>query len=64
MKGGKPAGVRCVHLTPDRKCSIHETGEYPGVCARLTPTAEMCGATFEEATDYLERLERLTTPDS
>ena len=62
MPNGKPAGVRCVNLTRDFTCAIHRTPEYPGVCAALTPSREMCGTNREEALAYLSRLEELTAP--
>lgn len=61
---GKPARMRCPHLTEENRCSIHHTAEYPQVCQNLTPSEEMCGSTFEEAFAYLENLEHLTRPDS
>ena len=62
LPGGKPAGVRCPHLSPENLCTIHGTPEYPEVCAALTPTEEMCGTSFAEAMAYLKRLEELTRP--
>lgn len=60
MPNGKPAGVRCIHLTEDNRCSIYE--QRPEVCRRLKPSREMCGETTEEAMRYLTELERLTQP--
>ena len=48
---GKPAGVTCVHLTADRRCS------------GLQPSLEMCGETREHALAYLTLLEEQTRPD-
>ena len=64
MPDGKPAGVRCVNLSDDNECTIHDQPDYPEVCRKLTPDAEMCGATFAEAMIYLTELEILTTPDT
>ena len=63
MPDGKPAGVRCVQLTPDNRCLIFGQPERPEVCIRLRPNQEMCGETAEHALAYLEELERLTAPD-
>lgn len=44
MPQGKPAGVRCVQLTADGRCALYGRPERPGVCTRLRPEPEMCGA--------------------
>ncbi|OHB91958.1 MAG: hypothetical protein A2Z57_01980 [Planctomycetes bacterium RIFCSPHIGHO2_12_39_6] len=62
MPNGKPAGIRCIHLTIDNRCLIHSKHEKPVVCSNLRPTIEMCGQTFEEAYTYLEHLELYTAP--
>ncbi len=62
MPDGKPAGVRCVQLSDDNRCLIYGHPDRPAVCARLRPSAEMCGSSFEEAYVYLMELERLTSP--
>jgi len=62
MPDGKPAGVRCIHLTDDFRCALYGKPERPAVCNSLRASEEMCGATREEALAYLERLERLTRP--
>jgi len=62
MPQGKPAGVRCVQLSPDHRCLIFGKPERPAVCVRLHPSEEMCGASREAALGFLERLERATSP--
>ncbi len=62
MPDGKPAGVRCVQLTPDNRCKIYDHPDRPAVCARLRPSPEMCGQNADEAYAYLMELERLTSP--
>lgn len=62
MPEGKPAGVPCVQLTPDRRCRLFGLPERPAVCLSLNPAEEMCGGSDEEAYAYLEELERLTAP--
>jgi hypothetical protein len=62
LPDGKPAGVRCLHLTPDNLCKLFGRPERPEVCNRLRPMEEMCGSTREEAIAYLGWLERTTAP--
>lgn len=62
MPHGKPAGVRCIQLTPDNRCRLFGTPRRPAVCRSLSPSAEMCGKSPQEATAYLEELEGLTRP--
>jgi len=62
MPNGKPAGVRCVQLTPDNLCRLYGLPERPAVCSRLRASEEMCGETSEQAMAYLTELERLTCP--
>ncbi len=63
MAHGKPAGVRCVHLTPDKLCGIFGREDRPAVCVALKASKEMCGETYEEALAYLASLEAATRPD-
>lgn len=60
MPNGKPAGVRCIHLTGDSRCAIFTHPDRPAVCASLQPLHDMCGTTGREAYAYLSRLERAT----
>ena len=60
MPRGKPAGVRCVHLSDDHRCRIYD--QRPEVCRRLHPSREMCDKTTEDALRYLAALERATAP--
>jgi Fe-S-cluster containining protein len=61
MPNGKPAGVRCIHLTDDHRCALFGHPDRPAVCNRLRASVEMCGTNAREAYEYLERLERLTS---
>jgi hypothetical protein len=63
MPNGKPAGVPCVQLTPERRCKLYGKPERPAVCIALRPSEDMCGADNEEAFAILSRLERETQPD-
>ena len=62
MLDGKPAGVRCVQLTPENRCRLYGRPERPAVCIRLRPSEEMCGQMDAHAYAWLEALERVTTP--
>ncbi len=62
MPDGKPAGVRCVQLTPDSRCLLFGLPERPAVCVQLRPEPAMCGASAEEAMIFLSQLELLTKP--
>lgn len=62
MPLGKPAFVRCVHLTHDARCAIFGRPERPRVCESLAPSREMCGDSADEAMTNLIALERLTKP--
>ncbi|MCC6536080.1 MAG: YkgJ family cysteine cluster protein [Bryobacterales bacterium] len=59
---GKPAFVRCEHLTAENRCALFGRPERPAVCASLRPSPEMCGESAEEATAILTRLEFATRP--
>lgn len=60
MPDGKPAGVRCIHLTEDFRCAIFGQPERPAVCDSFRASVEMCGTGTREAFAYLSRLERAT----
>jgi hypothetical protein len=62
MPQGKPAGVRCVQLTDDRRCAIFGRPERPACCAGLAPSAAMCGDSPQAAIAWLEALEEATRP--
>ncbi|HOT00536.1 MAG TPA: YkgJ family cysteine cluster protein [Acidobacteriota bacterium] len=62
MPGGKPAGVRCIQLTPDNRCRLWGRTERPVVCVSLRASPEMCGGGAAEALAWLARLEQLTAP--
>ena len=62
MPNGKPAGVRCIHLTRDNRCKLFGKSERPDVCNKLRPSEEMCGCSTREAFIRLTSLERATAP--
>jgi len=60
MPDGKPAGVRCIHLTSALGCAIFDHPDRPRVCASFQAMREMCGSDASEALAYLTELERAT----
>jgi uncharacterized protein len=60
MPQGKPAGVRCVQLTPDNRCALFGRPERPRVCGGLPPEVAMCGSDRDHALQWLAALERAT----
>ncbi len=60
MPGGKPAGVRCLHLTEALRCGIYADPARPAVCASFPAVADHCGATRAEALTLLAALEAAT----
>jgi hypothetical protein len=63
MPHGKPAGVPCVQLLPDLRCSLFGRPERPAFCAGLRPHETMCGADRAEALRILTALEQATAPE-
>ena len=62
MPHGKPAGVRCVQLDAHNRCQLFGRPERPAFCGGLQPSAEMCGASREQALAWLSAMERATAP--
>lgn len=62
MPNGKPAGVRCIHLTRDNRCNLFGKSERPDVCIKLQPSEDMCGCSAQQAFVRLASLERATMP--
>ncbi len=60
---GKPAGVRCPHLSPELKCELWLKPARPLVCGGFEASRDVCGGCREEALANLQELERLTAPD-
>lgn len=57
MPDGKPAGVRCIHLTSDLRCGIFLSETRPRVCAGFRAEPLVCGNSREEALKILGDLE-------
>lgn len=64
LPDGKPADVRCPHLTSDLRCALFGRPERPATCVSLRPQPEMCGESAGEAIATLIAWERLTRPGS
>ena len=62
LPAGKPAGVRCPHLTADVRCALFGSPDRPPTCAGLRPAEDMCGTSAEAAMATLVHWERLTAP--
>jgi Fe-S-cluster containining protein len=62
MPHGKPAGVRCIHLTAGYRCAIYGQPNRPACCDALRPALELCGTSRTEALAIIANLERLTAP--
>ena len=62
MPRGKPAGVACIHLAPDARCSLFGQPQRPAFCVGLQPAPDMCGADRAQALAWLAALERATNP--
>jgi Fe-S-cluster containining protein len=61
---GKPANVRCPHLTAETLCALFGSPSRPAVCSSLRPQPEMCGDSASDAFANLIEWERLTAPHS
>lgn len=57
MPCGKPAGIRCIHLTSDFKCNIFNSPDRPLVCKQFKAEKSVCGNNREEAISNLLKLE-------
>ena len=60
MPEGKPAGVRCIHLTKENLCSLFGKTERPDVCVSYAASEEFCGRSPDEAIERISVLERIT----
>lgn len=63
MPEGKPAGVRCIHLTIDNSCQLFNTEERPDVCQLFLAEVDICGESREKALETLRWLEEKTVKD-
>lgn len=57
MPEGKPAGVRCIHLTANYRCAIFNHSGRPKVCADFRAEELVCGKSRKEALEIMLKLE-------
>ena len=60
MPQGKPAGVRCIHLSTEHLCALFGRPERPAVCGGFKADAEVCGSDRDEAIRILGWWEQMT----
>ncbi|MFR0672852.1 YkgJ family cysteine cluster protein [Enterobacterales bacterium AW_CKDN230030176-1A_HGKHYDSX7] len=60
MPQGKPAGERCLHLSPENLCGLFGQPERPAVCGGFKAEVEVCGGDRDEAIRIISWLERMT----
>jgi Fe-S-cluster containining protein len=56
MEGGKPVGVKCIHLLNDYRCALFNDPRRPKVCSDYQAEEEFCGTTRDEAMKILNSL--------
>ncbi|UZJ62368.1 YkgJ family cysteine cluster protein [Pseudomonas sp. KU26590] len=61
MPDGKPAGVRCLHLSLDMLCGIFGQPGRPAVCGQFAADPEVCGSDPEEAIRLIGWWEKMTS---
>ena len=59
MPDGKPAGVKCIHLTESLECAIYFSDDRPQVCDGFQADKLVCGNSREEAIKVFSELEGL-----
>jgi hypothetical protein len=57
MNGGKPSGVRCLHLLDNNKCALFGDPARPQVCSDYQAEPAFCGRNRNEAIEILYSLE-------
>lgn len=62
MLNGKPAGIRCLHLTADLRCDIFGSPKRPQVCGNFQPSLDVCGQSADNAMWLISTLEQQTAP--
>jgi hypothetical protein len=60
MPKGKPAGVRCLHLSEDLRCKLFGRPGRPAVCSSFSADESVCGNDSQEAIRLLGWLEAVT----
>lgn len=60
MPDGKPAGVRCIHLSAVNLCNLFGQPERPAVCSGFKADIEVCGNDRDEAIRIIGWWEQVT----
>ncbi|AYN94246.1 MULTISPECIES: YkgJ family cysteine cluster protein [Pseudomonas] len=60
MPQGKPAGVRCAHLSETDLCELFGKPERPPVCSAFSAEPFVCGESRDEALMLIAYLEDVT----
>jgi hypothetical protein len=61
MPDGKPAGIKCLHLTKDRCCDLFGSIHRPKICEKFQADPEICGKSKREAMELIALLEKETS---
>lgn len=62
MPDGKPAGVKCIHLSDGGLCGLFGKQERPAICSQFRAEKAICGKTTEDAIRNIAYLEGIS-PD-
>lgn len=62
MPAGKPAGVRCIHLTEQLRCGLWNHPDRPKACDDFQAEPDFCGQDRRTALALLEAIEIDTLP--
>ena len=60
MPQGKPAGVRCVHLSVEQLCQLFGQPQRPAVCSDFKADIEVCGIDLADAIRLIGWWEQMT----
>ncbi|MBA1275201.1 YkgJ family cysteine cluster protein [Stutzerimonas azotifigens] len=60
LPNGKPAGLRCPHLSSHNLCGLFGRPERPEVCAAFQADPAVCGSSTDEAIRLIGWLEQAT----
>ena len=58
MPNGKPAGIKCIHLSPSLLCTIIDSNERPIVCNNFSFDPLICGDSQSDALQIMNNLEK------
>ncbi|MGN2437432.1 YkgJ family cysteine cluster protein [Pseudomonas syringae] len=60
MPHGKPAGVRCLHLSVGLLCALFGKAERPAVCSQFKAAEDVCGVDQADAIRLIGWWEKAT----